>query len=85
MQAISASEQLVFLDGFIAPFFKAAALVFPGVKGRCEQIELNRAECKREGHITLKERFARANNVRSKLGMLSKVASERSARENGDA
>ena len=81
-----AKRQLVFLDGFIAPYFKAAALIYPGIKARCEQIERNRGEGKREGKITLKERFARAKNVRSKLGMLStsakKVASERSAREN---
>ena len=44
-----ATRQLVFLDVWVAPFFKAAAILFPGARGRLRQVETNREACKEEG------------------------------------
>jgi len=46
-----AGRQLVFLDGWVRPFFKGAALLFEGhegVKSCLDQIEVNRQACERE-------------------------------------
>ena len=48
-----AKRQLVFLNGWIAPFFKAAAILFPGVRSRVEQIQVNQASCRREANMQL--------------------------------
>jgi hypothetical protein len=32
-------RQLVFVDGWITPFFKAAAIIYPGAKGRLASIQ----------------------------------------------
>ena len=42
-----AKRTLVFTDLFVYPLYKAAALQFPSVKGRLQQIRANRDECKR--------------------------------------
>ena len=43
-----AARQLIFLDGWIRPLFKAAAILFPTVKSRLDAIEANRAACEAE-------------------------------------
>mmetsp|Transcript_72262 Transcript_72262/g.197867 ORF Transcript_72262/g.197867 Transcript_72262/m.197867 type:complete len:433 (+) Transcript_72262:1737-3035(+) len=43
-----AARQLVFLDGWVRPLFRAAALIFPGIKCRLDQIETNRRICEEE-------------------------------------
>ena len=40
-----AARQLVFLDGWVRPLFKAASVLFPSVKSRVDQIEVNREAC----------------------------------------
>lgn len=41
-----AARQLVFIDDWVHPLFKVAAMLFPGARSRLRQIELNREECK---------------------------------------
>lgn len=36
-----AARQLVFLDGWVRPLYRAAAFLFPGIKGRLDQIEVS--------------------------------------------
>jgi len=43
-----AARQLVFLDGWVRPLYRAAAILFPGIKCRLDQIELNRRCCEDE-------------------------------------
>ena len=40
------ARQLVFVDGWIYPLFKAAAILYPGVKGRLTDIAECREACK---------------------------------------
>ena len=50
-----AKLQLGFLDFVVMPLWNAAALLFPGAKGRIEQLEFNRAEWVREKEATAPE------------------------------
>ena len=43
-----AARQLVFLDGWVRPLFRAAVMTFPGIKCRLDQIEVNRRSCEDE-------------------------------------
>ena len=40
------TRQLVFLDGWVRPLFKAAAIIYPGAKGRLGAIQECREGCK---------------------------------------
>jgi len=43
-----AARQLVFLDGWVQPLYHAAAMIFPGIRCRLEQIAINRRCCEEE-------------------------------------
>ncbi len=42
-----AARQLVFIDDWVRPLYKCAAILFPGAKARLQQIERNREACKK--------------------------------------
>jgi len=67
-----AKRTLVFTDLFVYPLYSAAAILFPGAKGRLSQIHANREECKR---VIARTRFkSAASRIRVSLQLEAAAA-----------